>query len=60
MRHKEYGRRFPWSVESNLVNRFASPFTQKVKIFLTPHRNSKYDTGQEYQTGPPELHDVRE
>ena len=39
-------------------NIFASTFIRKIKISHNPHRNSKYDAGQENRPGPPESRDV--
>ena len=36
------------------------PFLQKVKIFLTHRRKSKYDAGHEFWPSPTESHDIRE
>lgn len=45
-RHEEYEIHVCGSGELCLGKMFSLPFLQKVKISLTPHKNSKYGAGQ--------------
>ena len=57
--HKEYGRRVFRRREASLGILFAAHFFRKIEISHTPHRNSKYNAGQEVRPGHPKSHDVR-
>ena len=46
--------------EDSSGNLSALPFLRRVKISHTPHRNSKYDAGQERQPGIPEYRNICE
>ena len=46
-------------IEKLLQEKNPVPFLQKIEIYHTPHRNSKYTSGQEGRPGPPKSRDIR-
>ena len=59
MRQEEFGRRVCRRGEASSGKLFASNFLWKIKISHNPHRNSRYNVGQEIRPRPPESRDVR-